>query len=180
MAIETRPFASTHIVHFGSDVESLHYVDGNLTIVLACLRDEEGIVQGLKVNFSRPTGFRLLDELDLARYWISDGFSRGSHVLEVKSGGWSAEEDVLQSFETERREWLVVTGNACVSVFCSLEPEFADISWRYDDQACVLARGTDNHPGRLQAIDTGFVQRLRSLTDGVEVDLDAPLSPEDE
>jgi antitoxin PrlF len=43
-----------------------------------------------------------------------------------------------------------------------------------------LARDIANHPERLQAIDAGFVQRLRSLTDGVEVDLDAPLSADDE
>jgi hypothetical protein len=130
MQIETRPFAPTNGVHFGSDVESLSYLDGNLDVILACSQNEEGIIHGLKVHFAQPSGFRLLDELDLARYWMSKSFARGSHVLEVKNGGWSAEEDVLQSFETERREWLVVSGNACVSVFCSLEPELMNISWK--------------------------------------------------
>jgi antitoxin PrlF len=32
----------------------------------------------------------------------------------------------------------------------------------------------------LQSIDAGFVQRLQSLTDGIEVDLDAALSVDDE
>jgi antitoxin PrlF len=32
----------------------------------------------------------------------------------------------------------------------------------------------------LQALDAGFVQRLQSLTTGIEVDLDAPLSANDE
>jgi antitoxin PrlF len=32
----------------------------------------------------------------------------------------------------------------------------------------------------LQALDAGFVQRLQSLAKGIEVDLDAPLSADDE
>jgi hypothetical protein len=131
MAVETRPFSPTNGVHWGSDVESLQYLDGNLTITIAC-SGEDGIIQGLQVKFWKPTGFRLLDELSLARYWVSGEFSRGSHVLEVKNGGWSMEEDVLQSFETERREWLVVSGNACVSVFCLQDPELQDLSWKND------------------------------------------------
>ena len=43
-----------------------------------------------------------------------------------------------------------------------------------------LSRDIDNHPERLQSIDAGFVQRLRSLTDGIEVNLDAALSADDE
>lgn len=43
-----------------------------------------------------------------------------------------------------------------------------------------LARDIANHPERLQAIDAGFVQRLRSLTGGIDIDLDAPLSADDE
>lgn len=43
-----------------------------------------------------------------------------------------------------------------------------------------LAADITRHPERLQSIDAGFVQRLRSLVNGVEVDLDAALSPDDE
>lgn len=43
-----------------------------------------------------------------------------------------------------------------------------------------LARDIANHPERLQAIDAGLVQRLQSLTGGVEVDLNAALSADDE
>ncbi len=43
-----------------------------------------------------------------------------------------------------------------------------------------LARDIASHPERLQVIDAGFVQRLQSLTGGIEVDLDAPLSADDE
>lgn len=43
-----------------------------------------------------------------------------------------------------------------------------------------LARDIASHPERLQAIDARFVQRLQSLTGGVEVDLDAALAADDE
>lgn len=43
-----------------------------------------------------------------------------------------------------------------------------------------LARDIALHPEQLQAIDASFVQRLQSLTGGIEVDLDAPLSADDE
>ena len=43
-----------------------------------------------------------------------------------------------------------------------------------------LARDIASHPERLQAIDSTFVQRIQSLTDGIEIDLDAPLSADDE
>lgn len=43
-----------------------------------------------------------------------------------------------------------------------------------------LARDISSNPDRLQAVDDSFVQRLKSLTSGIEVDLDAPLSAGDE
>ena len=43
-----------------------------------------------------------------------------------------------------------------------------------------LARDMANHPERLEALDAGFVQRLQSLTVGIEVDLNAVLSANDE
>ncbi len=43
-----------------------------------------------------------------------------------------------------------------------------------------LARDIASHPERLQAIDSTFVQRIQSLTGGIEVDLDAALSADDE
>ena len=43
-----------------------------------------------------------------------------------------------------------------------------------------LSRDIANHPERLQTIDASFVQRLQSLTGGIEVDLDAPPSADDE
>lgn len=43
-----------------------------------------------------------------------------------------------------------------------------------------LARDIANHPEHLQAIDASFVQRLQSLTSGIEVDFDTPLLADDE
>ena len=43
-----------------------------------------------------------------------------------------------------------------------------------------LARDIASHPEHLQAIDSSFVQRIQSLTGGIEVDLDAPLSADAE
>ena len=43
-----------------------------------------------------------------------------------------------------------------------------------------LARDIGNHPERLQALDANLAQRIQSLVGGVEVDLDAALSAEDE
>ena len=43
-----------------------------------------------------------------------------------------------------------------------------------------LARDIASHPERLQAVDSTFVQRIQSLTGGIEIDLDAPLSADDE
>ncbi|MEN9317256.1 MAG: Antitoxin protein [Pseudomonadota bacterium] len=43
-----------------------------------------------------------------------------------------------------------------------------------------LARDIASHPERLQALDAGLVQRIQSLVAGVEVDLDAALSADDE
>ena len=43
-----------------------------------------------------------------------------------------------------------------------------------------LSRDISNHPERLQGVDDSLVQRLQSLTGGIEVDLDAPLSADDE
>ena len=43
-----------------------------------------------------------------------------------------------------------------------------------------LARDIVTHPERLQGVDAGLVQRIEALVGGIEVDLNAALSPEDE
>ena len=43
-----------------------------------------------------------------------------------------------------------------------------------------LASDLASHPDRLQAVDAGLARRIRALVGGVEVDLDAALSADDE
>lgn len=43
-----------------------------------------------------------------------------------------------------------------------------------------LARDIASHPEHLKTLDAGLVQRLRSLTGGMDVDLDAALSADEE
>ncbi len=43
-----------------------------------------------------------------------------------------------------------------------------------------LAQDMIKHPERLRSLDTGLVQRMQSLVGGVDVDLDAQLSADDE
>jgi antitoxin PrlF len=43
-----------------------------------------------------------------------------------------------------------------------------------------LANDISNHPERLQRIDAAFIERLRALVGDAKVDLNAPLSAEDE
>lgn len=43
-----------------------------------------------------------------------------------------------------------------------------------------LAENIATHPERLQAVDTGLVQRIKSLVSDVDVDLNEPLPEDDE
>lgn len=131
MTFAARAFTPATGVAYPSDIEAVDYRNGTLVVVVACSLDADRTVRGLRVTFARPAGFRLLDELGLHRYWMSVDWPRGSHVLEVTGDGWAAEEKALAGFDTTRREWLVVTGNACVSVFCAEEPVVAETTWAF-------------------------------------------------
>lgn len=132
MRLKTVPFGPSSEVHWGSDVTTLNFSKSDLVVRVASTLDATGLIHGLEVIFSDASAFRYLDELDLARYWTSEGFVRGFHVLEVTEGGWAHEEAELQGYSTPRREWLVVTGNGCVSVFAPTEPQVNAISWQRD------------------------------------------------
>lgn len=43
-----------------------------------------------------------------------------------------------------------------------------------------LASDINQHPDRIHVMDSGFVQRLQSLSKDIDVDLDAPLLADDE
>jgi antitoxin PrlF len=44
----------------------------------------------------------------------------------------------------------------------------------------LLARDITEHPERLRAVDAGLAQRIKALVGASDVDLDAPLSADDE
>jgi hypothetical protein len=129
MKLRTRPFGPSTVVETFSDVERLEFRDGGLTVVIASSIHDKNMVRGFDILFENPAGFRLLDELDLHRYWQSDGFVRGHYVLEVEAGGWADEEEACAGWSNPKREWLVVTGNACVSVFCASDPAIKETGW---------------------------------------------------
>ena len=43
-----------------------------------------------------------------------------------------------------------------------------------------LADDMTAHPDRVRSVDRKFVKRIKALTKGVEIDLDAPLDPANE
>ncbi|WP_139347181.1 hypothetical protein [Herbaspirillum sp. VT-16-41] len=119
-------------VALNSDISSVTLNDqGYLVVILACFKSEN-TVSGLRISFPPPIeGFRLLDELALHRYVRSKEFPHGSHLIEVLEGGWLSEECELQELELEMREWMVVSGNGCLSVFCSGVPQCSKINWEF-------------------------------------------------
>jgi hypothetical protein len=133
MTLKAKAYLPADGIEPYSDIESVQYQDGALVVVLACKLNENRNIEGVRIAFPSATGFRLLDELDLARYWLSKEFTRGSYLLEVADGGWAAEETELQGYERPRREWLALTGNACVNVFCDTEPQVCEVSWPFED-----------------------------------------------
>lgn len=129
LSLQTVPYGPSGEVHWGSDVEDLHFDGNGLVVRVACEVDDSEGVRGLEIAFKDASAFRYLDELDLAQYWMSEGFVRGHHVLEVTAGGWSQEINQSQGYDSSRREWLVVTGNGCISVFALPEPAIRELHW---------------------------------------------------
>jgi hypothetical protein len=84
---------------------------------------------GIEVTFSQVDGFRLLDEVSIAEYWIAEDFPSGYPVLEVFDGGWAKEEEKRLGYTHKQREWIIVTAGACVSVFSRHEPEIRDVAF---------------------------------------------------
>ena len=128
MSLDTQSYSPPVKVDHGSDVADLNLSSsGELIVRIACRRRADGEVDGLQVSFPRVSEFRLLDEVTLATWWMSPGFKAGHHVLEVVGGGWGSELNNLQGYEVLRREWLLVTGNGCMSVISNEPPRLQDI-----------------------------------------------------
>ncbi|QDQ25498.1 hypothetical protein FNU76_03520 [Chitinimonas arctica] len=127
MHIDAQPYSKAQAIHFGSDIHSVEWQDGQLQVLVAREILASKQISGLLIQFECATGFRLLDELDLARYWSATNFPLGHHVLKINGGGWSAEENNLQGFDTGRTEWLIVTGNGCMSIFSQGDPKIENV-----------------------------------------------------
>jgi len=132
MRLRTVPFGEPAEVHWGSDIASLDFSSQGLSVRIAREVSIDRVVKGVDVSFVDASAFRYLDELDLARYWNSEGFVRGYPILEVLAGGWCDEEATLQQYKNSRREWLIVTGNGCISVFASTNPTVREVEWKGD------------------------------------------------
>ena len=134
MQLETQPFDTPTTVDHCSDIAEVHFIGGRLEILVASSPAGEQRFNGLRISFTKACKFRMLDEADLARYWVSPGFRRGHHVLSVDGGGWRAEESSLQGFQPRHgNEWLIVTGNRCISVFSPHAPQL--VQGVFNDEA---------------------------------------------
>jgi hypothetical protein len=134
MPLESSPVGPQALVRHESDIAGVHFDGARLVVLVASESTGAGRFRGFRVTFSHPSGFRVLDESNLARYWASPGFVPGYHVLCISQGGWAEEESQLQGFEeSNRREWLIATGNRCVSVLSHAEPKIEE--GEYEDAA---------------------------------------------
>ncbi|MEW9901062.1 hypothetical protein ABWL39_20815, partial [Chitinivorax sp. PXF-14] len=129
MDLDAHPYSEAQEVHWGSDIQKIEWLEGQLSVLVARELLPNHRVSGLRIHFDSVSGVRLLDELDLARYWNAKNFPFGHHVLKVKSGGWSSEENCLQGFPIDRSEWLIVTGNGCLSVFSQSDPHIDSVEF---------------------------------------------------
>jgi hypothetical protein len=125
MPITAKPFGVQEQFDWGADIHSVCY-DGRLVIRVLRNRNRN---DGIELTFPQVDGFRFLDEVPLATYWIAEDFPAGYPVLEVFDGGWAKEEDKRLGYSQQQREWIVVTAGACVSVFSKYEPEIRDAVW---------------------------------------------------
>jgi len=119
MGIKARPFGFQEKIDWGADIHSVAY-DGRLVIGVKRSRNENGVI---RITFNQVDGFRLLDEVQLAHYWVREDFPLGYPLLEVIEDGWANEEDERLGYVQQQREWMIVTAGACVSVFSKAEPE---------------------------------------------------------
>jgi hypothetical protein len=77
-----------------------------------------------EIYFGDDRGFFVLDDADLPSSLKFPRLASGHVLYEVSAGGW-LQSRPLQSLSvasTQCREWLVATGNECVSVFAERAP----------------------------------------------------------
>ena len=102
-------------------MRSLHYDGQSLVIEL----QSDGFAF-VRLVFSEPQGFRVLDELDLCEFW-DDYHERNGWFYEVMQGGWLELESKRTTFVSGTMppppiEYLLV-GDKCISIFARKPPE---------------------------------------------------------
>lgn len=88
-------------------------------------------------------------------------------------------ESVRKALNLGKRDRIryVVQGNGTVLITRAPDTENDPAIGQF---LSFLAKDLTNHPESLQAVDSKLVAHVRELVRGVQVDLDAPLSPDDE
>ena len=85
--------------------------------------------EAFTVYFEVVAGFRMLDEGDLTDVWSHSDYDPKASVYRVVSGGWLGLEksrpSFLSDFVGNVTEYLITSGNECVSVLAETEPEFS-------------------------------------------------------
>lgn len=83
--------------------------------------------QRFNISFTRPRGFRCLDEGDLLRYWEHDAIV-GSTLVEILDGGWLTDEShghLDLSAHAQFREFLIMDTDTCITVLALSPPEIS-------------------------------------------------------
>lgn len=86
----------------------------------------------LKITFKNVIGFRVLDEGNLLEFWISEVRVPG-WLWDVQAGGWFDLEKERGGFVEgyhdypERKEYLVIGMDDCVSILTTSEPDFLSL-----------------------------------------------------
>jgi len=106
--------------------------DENETRVEVCLRKTQ---ERAEVTFDCAIGVRILNELDIAAFWLSSpkGSLSSSWLFHVQSGGWFDFESQRDDFYSKHediniQEYLVAGYRECVSILCLGEPRVRVIS----------------------------------------------------
>ena len=89
-------------------------------------------------------------------------------------------ETVRRALKLGKRDKIhyAIRPDGAVLLSRSVDPEIADpVLGQFLE---FLAQDIANHPETLTSIDAGLVRRIQALVGNVEVDLDAPLSADDE
>lgn len=88
-------------------------------------------------------------------------------------------ETVRRALRLNKRDKIhySIQPNGEVLLTRAIEPESDPVLGHFLD---FLAQDIATHPERLHALDASFVARLQSLVGSISVDLDAPLSADDE